>query len=366
MKAQYYFSLLLAAALGIALGAWLLNRPTNLKPSNQTTRAWTEAIPKVTKELSTRENREHTASIRNRPPNYSAEGYRELLLQRPKASSEARKPLHGTVPDSLMAILTPDVGTEFGKRIEAVYSLGHNLDSAVLDSLFEFLANPNLETGAEGRERFLRNEIMDKLVQQETVPDGLANLLLAIYENRQQDIVLRDYALQHMPVAYEKMTDEEKASLNEAMWQATAETDSSIAGTALLALLDVVGPTPPSGDVVGSLTASVASAAPVDDRTRLAQTALRLASDERCGELARITAVSVCGRLGIREALPAITQSAQSAPSIPLRIAAIAALGDMGDRQAEAFLRQVAQSSETRLSGAAEAALKRVQKRLGV
>jgi hypothetical protein len=281
----------------------------------------------------------------------SATNNRERSTQTTRLTQNGPTPSQRQIPESVKAILNPEV--EFSRRMAAVHSLSRNLNSDEMDLLYGFLANRSLGKGPERLERWLRNDVMDKLVQQEIVPEGLADLLVAIYEDRQQDIVMRDYAVQHMPVVYEKMSDEEKVSLYKAMWQATEETDSSIAGTALLALLDVAGPMNSSGD------------ASLDDHARLAETALRLASDKHCGELPRITAVSVCGRLGIKEALPVVTELAQTAKSIPLRIAAIASLGDLGDTRTETLLRQFAQVTDPRLLPAAESALRRLKERLG-
>ena len=135
--------------------------------------------------------------------------------------------------------------------------------------------------------------------------------------------------------------------MRQALWQAAEETDSSIAGTALLALNDL------------------AQNNAEFEKDKIARTALKLAGNEQCGELARITAVQICGQTDATQAAPLILQLAQNAGSIPLRITAIAALGDLGDRSAEGFLQQIAAGNEDRLKPAAESALKRLNKRLG-
>ena len=164
---------------------------------------------------------------------------------------------------------------------------------------------------------------------------------------------MRDYALQHMTPAYGQVSDQEKANLRNALWQAVGETDTSIAGTALLALLDISGGQSPAAAGSPSTTGI--------DRAQLGQTALKLATDDNCGQLARITAVQVCGRMQIEQALPVLEQLAQTAPSIPLRIAATAALGDIGGTEAVQLLQRLAESPEPRQALAAQSALLRAE-----
>lgn len=254
-------------------------------------------------------------------------------------------------PESIRTILNLEGGVHFSRRIDAVHSLGRNLDRSELDYLFKFLSEPKLQNGMETVERWLRNDVMDKLVTQETIPDGLANLFISIYEDSNQDAVMRDYAVQHMPVVYEMMTSTEQASVRQVMWRATKETNNSIAGTALLALLEILEQTSQLG--FGPRSESV-------ERTRLATTALNLASDDRCGDLARITAVSVCGRLRVEEALPILLNLAQGTQNVPLRIVAVAGLGDIGGTTARTVLRQLTTDSDQRVRIAAESALRRL------
>jgi hypothetical protein len=152
-----------------------------------------------------------------------------------------------------------------------------------------------------------------------------------------------------MVPVYERVSAVQQALLRGALWQATDETDSSVAGTALLGLL------------------SIGQADSLVDGERLANTALKLAADDRCGELTRITAVQVCGRMGVRQSLPVVEQLTQQSPSISLRIAATAALGDYAinvgkgeSAEAANLLKRIAESSDPRQGLAAESALRRI------
>ena len=284
-----------------------------------------------------------------------------------------------TGTERVRLVVNPDSNLGFAERVKAVRAIRTELTGPEVDAFSRYLRTPTPQSGQDpDGEHWLRNVMLDTLVQQAEVPRGLADLLVAVYQNPAQDEVMRDYAVQHMVPAYELVSAPEQANLQKALWQAVGETDTSIAGTALLALLDVVGG---SGSVLtdsGLRRAEVATATqagadatlrgsaqaprvPPVDEVRLAQTALNLATDGRCGELARITAVQVCGRLGVDQALPIVEQLAQTAPSMPLRIAATAALGDIGGTEAVQLLQWLAESPEPRQALAAQSALLRAE-----
>jgi len=251
-------------------------------------------------------------------------------------------------PEWLRPVLAPVFGTPYAERVKALQAGTGKLTGDDIKAIYSYLLAPTY-TDADSRvgENWLRNVMLDELVEQPSLPADLAAELVSIYQNQEQDVVMRDYAIQHMDPAYDQASAEEKAALSRALWQATGETDSSIAGTALLALNNLA-----QNDTEF-------------DRNRIAQTALKLAGDEKCGGLARITAVQLCGQMGVTQAAPLALQLAQNAGSIPLRISAIAALGDLGGRDTETFLQEIAAGSEDRLKPAAETALKKLGKRLG-
>lgn len=246
-------------------------------------------------------------------------------------------------------ILNSRSNAAFADRVDAIRTIRTKLAETEMDAFSRYLRTPARDSQNSDGENWLRNEMLDALVQQADLPRGLAGLLIAVYQDAAQDPVMRDYAVQHMGAAYDHANAEEQAALQGTLWGATGETSSSIAGTALLALLNV------------------AESNPAIDQNRLAATALRLAGDDQTGELARITAVQVCGRLEVPPALRVVEQLTRQSPSTPLRIAATAALGDYamngtGPESAEArnLLTRVAASSDPRQAMAAESALRRV------
>jgi hypothetical protein len=250
------------------------------------------------------------------------------------------------VPESIRPIM--DSFATFTERVKAVHALNAELTAEEAQAFHAYLLMP-AQSGPETRqeENWLRNVMMDKLAEQPNAPTNFARVLVSIFQDKEQDVVMRDYAVQHMTPIYERTTAEEKTLLRQTLWQAVEETGSSIAGTALLALGDL------------------AQDQPEIEKNKLAEAALKMAGDQQCGELSRVTAVQVCGRMGMSEAAPVALELAQNAGSIPLQIAAIAALGDMGDQQARAYLQQINADSEPRLKPAIETALKKMNKRLG-
>jgi HEAT repeat protein len=137
----------------------------------------------------------------------------------------------------------------------------------------------------------------------------------------------------------------EQAEVRQALLDALRETQTSIAGTGLLALHRLAG------------------AESAIDKPAVQRAALQLAQDEQCGELARITAVQVCGRMGVKEVAPLALQLAQTAASVPLRIAAVATLGDVGGAAARGYLEELARGEDERLRVAAASALQRLNGR---
>jgi hypothetical protein len=248
-------------------------------------------------------------------------------------------------------IVQPYISTRFSERLEAVEGLSRALAPAEIEALYAYLLSQTAAGEVSDRsEALLRNNIMNKLAEQDTIPADLAHILVGIYEDRRQHAVMRDYAVQHLSASFSRLSKEDQTLATSAFQRATAEIDSSIAGTAMLALARVLSDPAPAGGNYGKL------------QNDFRQTVLTVAGNQKSGELARITAISLSGRFGLREALPIATSLVRTAESIPLQIAAIAALGDFGGATAEAVLWPLSENSEPRLRVAAQSALSRVTK----
>ena len=291
--------------------------------------------------------------IQNASPQKGNYGSREIVpAQIPKSATVS-------TPGSLRSILNGDIRPGYAECVKALQAINRDLMVEEAQALYLYLLTPRNESQNRAGENWLRNDIMDKLAQQTALPLGYPDVLVAVYQDHQQDPVMRDYALQYIPSVYERANTEEKTNLCTALWQALGETDSSIAGTSLLALLGISGGSGTDVSFANTVDNGV-GASSTSGRAQLAQAAFKLANDDHCGELSRITAVQVCGRMKVEQALSVIEQLAQNAQTMPLRIAATAALGDLGNPAATDILKSLAVNSDPRQVPAAQSALNRL------
>jgi len=177
---------------------------------------------------------------------------------------------------------------------------------------------------------FLRN---DESLQSEVEP-----LLLAIFHDTTLDVVTRDYALQHLAQWYED--GHYSPSIISAIIAGVDERNSSIGGTALLAMSRLVG------------------AESRLDQKAVASAVLKTALDDDAGELSRITAIALAGRIGLKEISGAVLNLTSEVESIPLRVAAIRALAALKDPQYYSHIDQLSRSSVAPVARAAKEALK--------
>ena len=208
------------------------------------------------------------------------------------------------------------------KRLEAVHRLSATLDSQEIAGLYAFLkARPTQEKNLAGM-RYLKNEILTVLRTQSVAPANLAELMIEISADAKQDLVTRDYALQHLALWGVDQAQQPGVTgkIQEAFKMRGQET-SSLAGTALLGLhrLTSPGQTAPGREV--SLLA------------------LKMAGSSEMPIPARVTAIAICSERGVAEVLPFVEALAQNEGPTSLRISAIGALGRLGGPKQRELLR---------------------------
>jgi hypothetical protein len=245
----------------------------------------------------------------------------------------------------------------YSQRGAAVRAITTNLTAVDFDALYSFLLGKS-SADEEQNGQVLKNQLMDRLCALNPPPMQLADLLAQIYHDRTQNEAIRDYAVQHLATFFEKMDAApevlrrtrsfEITEANTVLWEALAETDDSIAGTALLGL------------------ERLADSQPDIDAKQVAAAALTLAQDKNAGELSRITALQVCAKMKVHEALPLALEATQSTETVPLRISAIAALGALGTSDQMALLETFIQGADERLKLPAQHALNQINQRLSV
>ncbi len=256
-----------------------------------------------------------------------------------------------TAPLSIRPIV--DLKQNIWDRQKRVRALGKYLKPDELQALCGFLMEKHDEY-SDQRGHVLKSDLMDALCAQTTPPSDLSQVLAKVYHDKDQNEVIRDYVVQHFSILYERLAEElanrtvsQKTELQGLLWEAVTETDSSIAGTALLGL--------------NRLTRSQ----PEFDRNRIGETALKLADDPNASELVRATALQVCAQLQVQAAVSLLMRAAKQQTDTPLRISAIGGLGLVGGKPELEFLQRIANENNPRLQPALTLAMQRVGQRLG-
>ena len=249
-------------------------------------------------------------------------------------------------------------GKNYHDIMNEVRGLGKDLSGERVAELMEFLNSKF--NGQNGLDLLafnaIKNDLLEKLIDQKNIPEGLGQYMVDMYRDRSLDVVWRDYCVQHFPRYLEAKYPEgissdnsEAKAMRYALWDAVNETESSIAGTALIAL------------------EKISKMDPQCDRQKIANQAFAYARDDGCPVPARITAMQLCGVMGQPQILPTAKSVATAASSIPLRMSAIATIGDVGGQGDIGFLENIVKSSDSYyIKNSAQSALKRLKKRLGI
>lgn len=284
-----------------------------------------------------------TAALRDDSPTRVARGASMTNSESTTRSSSAT----GVDVNPLPQVIGSTGDNRLSTRLSALERLGTRMKHGEIVGLYGYLRNGCKSDNSLNSEQLyvFANEVLDALQKQDNPPPGLTEILISVFHDHAQPEVVRDYVVQHMGSWYAYAPD--KAPIRQALWEATSETHSAIAGTALLALSSVAERT--SGDV---------------DLDLLREKAIQLSADEKCNVGTRTTALQVCAELGVTEIKPIAQELARSAQVISLRISAIAALGVVGGVDSVTFLKEQASGSDTRVQPAARIALKRLQRRL--
>src|SRR5690625_4664043 len=165
-----------------------------------------------------------------KPEDFSVDDLREdekLLLSIRKNFS-----LNDEFLDRLTTIVSPVVGA-FQERHRAVRELTGHLDPEEVRAIFLFLSAAPPEGRRERiHDRAIKNDILNRLRNQDEAPHDLTGLMVRLIEDTRQDRAIRDYALQHLRAWYSKAPDEERPLIVETLVRGLEETKGSTSGTA--------------------------------------------------------------------------------------------------------------------------------------
>lgn len=247
------------------------------------------------------------------------------------------------------------VDADYNARLEAMRNLARDISPEDIAALMEFLGGiiPDGLAMSPIEYNSIRNDVMEILLRQEQLPNGIGQLLTEIYNNPKQDEIWRNYSIQFMAPFYERQSNKaggagsspannELKLVEESLWKALDERDNSNAATALLGLDNLSGNFP-------EFEKSDVQAAMVD-----------LATDDTASEANRITALRLCGQQGHVEALEPARDVAQHGETTLLRCAAIATLGDLGSDEDRDLLEAYAISTDKRIQQIALHSLKKL------
>jgi len=260
------------------------------------------------------------------------------------------------ISDAVKTIIGMDAG--YKERLEAMRNLALEISPEDLVALKGFLAAPMPEGLAISLIGYnsIRNDVMDILLQAQSLPEGIGQLLVDIYSNPRQDEIWRNYSIQFMAPFYERQSKDvgsmpssgdsvplidELKLVEETLWKALEERDNSNAGTALLGL------------------DKLSRNHPEFDRKQIDAAMLDLASDDQASVANRITAIRMCGEQGNTHALETARNLAQNGDITMLRCSAIATLGDLGTEDDLVLLETYAASADERIRNIAQQALEK-------
>jgi len=284
--------------------------------------------------------------------------------------------------------------------LQAIAELNYTLSAADVAALLEMLAWPNDRFPEKMRPieiNAVKNDVLDKLLRQETLPEGIGLKLVEMAGNATQDAVWRDYCVQFMDPCYERLSlatkehkepksqgsegagnysvhnhSVEKEAVREAMFQALDERDSTIAGTALIGL-ENLSRTHGEFDreLIAAKAVEIASDGMASTESRM--TALRLASGLATKERKENkddsfvgSASSSTAGLGISnseqgtrnaEVVRAARVLAQTGETVYMRSAAIVTLGEVGSEVDRELLESFAMDGNRQIAEAARLAL---------
>lgn len=222
--------------------------------------------------------------------------------------------------DDVRRIVNPGTAST-AERLRQVHALPDDLSAADREAVARYLKygeNSDIEL-------VIKNDLMNKLRNQKTLPPELTGVLLELYSDRKQNITVRIYALQHLRPQYELTRD---AAIRQAFYDALNETDNEIAGGALLALRYLCTEYPNEFDTAV-----------------ISRRAAEIARDGNVNNLTRLSAVQVAAMLDNAEIEPAIRSLAENASTpLTLRLSAIAGLGQLKRPESRPTLELLAQN----------------------
>ena len=157
------------------------------------------------------------------------------------------------------------------------------------------------------------NDVMDEMLNRGEIPADYAETMIALFRDKSQGDVVRDFAVQHIGLYAETLRmrgkynadSNESAALRDSLWDAADETHTIVAAAAFRALADM------------------AAFDPHIDVSRLDSRLAACVTDASASPAARVMAAQLCGERRVVAAKPTLARiAADRRESEPLRLAA--------------------------------------------
>jgi len=200
----------------------------------------------------------------------------------------------GFCGDGIPVGVREDVAIVLGKgaeryvpRQEAAERLGADLTDREYSLLLRFLRREAAEDSVtEGELRALKNEVINVLKRQPRNVGRLVDELLGLCRNGGTDEVMKEYGMQHLATLYRRADEQRRQRIRGVLEDGLRQKQASVAGTALIGLMNIV-----EGDG--------------GERGWLGEEAAEIAGDEAYSDGARITALQVSSDRRLRKAAEA-------------------------------------------------------------
>ena len=237
----------------------------------------------------------------------------------------------------------PATADRYEARNDALRSIARRRDLPEGDiaALMAYLASTNDVLRVE-RMAALKNDVMNLLRNQNPPVDGLAEMLISMFDCKAYPPVVIDYCIQHLGAMQNELDDSARKVVREVFVKAARQTKQPYAGTALYSLADDKSATAAQEGELRRLTIALCK--------------------PDANNVARIAAIQLAGQRGYSEALPILRDTLSGVHrDAVLDMVSIGSIGLLGNKDDAALLSRFA--SDSRRAAAVEAALNRIKER---
>lgn len=192
------------------------------------------------------------------------------------------------------------------RALENVRPVLRSLPLSAESAIYEFAERQTNSSVDAAQQASDMNDVMDEMLNRSEIPADYAETMVALFRDKSQGDVIRDFAVQHIGLYAETLNmrgkynadASESATLRDALWDAAEETRTIVAVAAFRAIADIAAFDPRID--VNRLDSRLASC--VADSS--ASPAARVMAAQLCGERGIVAAKSVLARIAADRSAP--------------------------------------------------------------